>query len=28
LGLKGYSELPPRAVLERLIVRLSAPEAK
>lgn len=28
LGLKGYSELSPRAVLERLIVRLSMPEAK
>ncbi|NUQ65106.1 MAG: DNA polymerase III subunit delta [Pirellulales bacterium] len=28
LGLKGNSELPPRAVLERLIVRISAPEKR
>ncbi len=28
LGLKGGSDLPPRAVLERLIVRISAPEGR
>jgi len=28
LDLKGYSALPPRAILERLIVRISSPAAK
>ena len=28
MDLKGYSALPPRAILERLIVRISAPAAK